>query len=45
VHRSAKNTSDRDRRALLYTYQKDGQPQSRHTTREFVERIAATTKS
>jgi hypothetical protein len=40
VHRSAANTSDRDRRALLYTYQKAGQRQSRHTTREFVEKLA-----
>ena len=41
VHRSAANTSDRDRRALLYTYQKAGQSQSRHTTREFVDKITA----
>ncbi len=41
VHRSAANTSDRDRRALLYTYQKAGQKQSRHTTREFVDKISA----
>lgn len=41
VHRSAANTSDRDRRALLYTYQKAGQQQSRHTTREFVEKVSA----
>ena len=40
VHRSAANTSDRDRRALLYTYQKAGQTQSRHTTREFVDNMA-----
>ncbi len=45
VHRSAANTSDRDRRALLYTYQKDGQPQSRHTTREFVERVSGNAQS
>lgn len=43
VHRSAANTSDRDRRALLYTYQKAGQVQSRHKTRAFVEKISAAT--
>jgi hypothetical protein len=41
VHRSAANTSDRDRRALLYTYQKAGQRQSRHDTRAFVEKLSA----
>ena len=42
VHRSAANTSDRDRRALLYTYQKAGLKRSRETTREFVENLAGT---
>lgn len=41
VHRSAANTSDRDRRALLYTYQKAGQIRSREKTRAFVEKISA----
>ncbi len=41
VHRSAANTSDRDRRALLYTYQKAGLKRSREATKEFVERMAA----
>jgi len=40
VHRSAANTSDRDRRALLYTYQKAGLKRSRETTREFVNKLA-----
>jgi ectoine hydroxylase-related dioxygenase (phytanoyl-CoA dioxygenase family) len=40
VHRSAANTSDRDRRALLYTYQQAGHRQSRHDTRKFVARIS-----
>jgi ectoine hydroxylase-related dioxygenase (phytanoyl-CoA dioxygenase family) len=40
VHRSAANTSDRDRRALLYTYQKAGQSQSRHKTRAFVDSLS-----
>jgi hypothetical protein len=40
VHRSAANTSDRDRRALLYTYQKAGQIRSREKTRDFVNKMA-----